>query len=184
MVYIWYICEHVINRFIIETTVQIQSIYQQIWQELAPYWLVLSHLFPARRPIWMSVILYNNTKPSSEFVPKKMIRWRAHYMAMDRSDWPKSCTRAIKECEERLYPNLRSASNCLHSASHKLWVWTKLQRSRAIEQLHASKYGSMAFTVSGPVTYSLWTKIDLEQVVNMFASLHPRKLELENLIFQ
>ena len=27
-------------------------------------------------------------------------------------------------------------------------------------------------------------KIDLEQVVNMFASLHPRKRELQNLIFQ
>ena len=28
----------------------------------APDWLVLSHLLSARRPIWMSVMLYNNTK--------------------------------------------------------------------------------------------------------------------------
>jgi len=49
---------------------------------------------------------YEDDLLSSELVPEEMIRWRAHYMAMDRNDRSKSSGHTIKECDLKLYPNL------------------------------------------------------------------------------
>ncbi|XP_041362001.1 uncharacterized protein LOC121377971 [Gigantopelta aegis] len=128
---------------------------------------------------------YEDGLPSSELIPEEMIRWRAHYMDMDRNDRPQSCSRAIKECDAKLYPNLHvllqivctlpvTSCECEISCSVLRRLNTYMRASMGQERL-----SSLALL---HIHYG--HKIDLEQVVNMFASLHPRKLELQNLIFQ
>jgi len=79
--------------------VQIQSVYQQVWQEKCAR---LTGLVPSalceKADLDVSDVVqqYEDDLPSSELVPEEMISWRAHYMTMDRNGQPKSCSRAIK----------------------------------------------------------------------------------------
>jgi hypothetical protein len=64
---------------------------------------------------------YDDDLPSSEFVPEEMILWRAHYMAMDPNNRPESCSRAIQECDTKVYPKLHVLLQIrLYSVSHKV----------------------------------------------------------------
>ncbi|XP_078371311.1 52 kDa repressor of the inhibitor of the protein kinase-like [Oculina patagonica] len=126
---------------------------------------------------------YNDDLPSPEMFEMELMRWRGRYLAMEPELRPASPAVAIKDCDDDLFPNISillkiactipvTSCECERSASTLRRLNNYMQASMGKERL-----SNLALL---HIHYD--TPVELDTVVNYYAHLHPRRLQLENLL--
>lgn len=130
-----------------------------------------------------AVEVYKDDLPSPELLDLELIRWKAKYQRRRPEECPDTLAAAIKECDATSFPNLWillqiactlpvTSCECERSAS----VLRRL-RNYMRSVMAAERQANLA------LMHIHYTKfIDLDEVVTIFARLHPRRLELDSLI--
>ena len=126
---------------------------------------------------------YSSNMPSPELVDKELLRWKSKYSSVKNECLPLSPSAAIKECDADLYPNLHvllqiactipvTSCECERSASVL----------RRLNNYTRSCMGKERLANLALLHIHYEQIIDVELVVDTFARLHPRRLELDSLI--
>ncbi|XP_078348023.1 52 kDa repressor of the inhibitor of the protein kinase-like [Oculina patagonica] len=126
---------------------------------------------------------YNDDLPSPEMFEMELMRWRGRYLAMEPELRPASPAVAIKDCDDDLFPNISillkiactipvTSCECERSASTLRRLNYYMRASMGKERL-----SNLALL---HIHYD--TPVELDTVVNCYAHLHPRRLQLENLL--
>lgn len=128
--------------------------------------------------------LYAQDLPSPELLQQELSRWKHMHVSKAASDRATTCAKALKECDKLLFPNLYillqlactlpvTSCECERSAS-------TLRRLRNFMRagMTDSRLSSLALM---HIHYQ--HVIDLDAVVQLFAELHPRKLQLSSVLF-
>lgn len=128
--------------------------------------------------------LYTDDLPSSEMLDLEADRWKRKFLAMDPELRPTTCASAIKACDSKTFPNLfillkiactlpvtsceceRSCS-VLRRLSNYMRAMTGQERLSSLALIH--------------IHYD--HDIQVAEVVDRFATLHPRRLEMKNMIY-
>ena len=126
---------------------------------------------------------YNDDLPSPEMFEMELMRWRRRYLAMEPELRPASPAVAIKDCDDDLFPNISillkiactipvTSCECERSASTLRRLNNYMRASMGKERL-----SNLALL---HIHYD--TPVELDTVVNCYAHLHPRRLQLENVL--
>lgn len=132
-----------------------------------------------------AVQLYHDDLPSPELFDEEFSRWRDIHTHKAVDQRPKTCASALKECDSNLYPNISvllriactlpvSSCECERNAS----VIRRL-RNFMRAGMTESRLTSLALM---HIHYQY--HVDLDTVVQLFAELHPRRLQLRSVIFE
>jgi len=130
-----------------------------------------------------AVEVYRHFLPSPELLPLEIRRWRMRYQQKKPTDRPESCATAIKEIDDRDFPNLAvllkiactlpvTSCECERSASvlRRLHSWCRTSMGQ-------DRLASLALM---HVHYD--ETVDLNQVVDIFARKHQRRMQLDHLL--
>ena len=112
-----------------------------------------------------------------------MCRWKSKYSTVPADKLPNSPSEAIKECDAQLYSNIRillqiactlpvTSCECERSASVLWRLMTYMRATMGNERL-----ANLALLHTH---YDQHT--DTDRVIDMYAQMHPRRIELETLI--
>ena len=124
---------------------------------------------------------YTPDLPSPELFPSEMRRWKQRYIKMPCNIRPSSP--AVKDCDADLFPNIHillriictipvTSCECERSASCLRCLNNYMRAS-----MGKSRLSSLALL---HIHYD--HEVDLDEVVDCYARLHPRRLELDSLI--
>lgn len=127
--------------------------------------------------------MYRQDLPSPELVAQEITRWKLRYKKMPADKRPATSSAAIKDCDPVHFPNIRTllqlactlpvtSCECERSASTMRRLNTYMRASMCQERLT-----SLALL---HIHYD--QKFDLNEVVDIYARLHPRRMELDSLI--
>ena len=127
--------------------------------------------------------MYGSDLPSPELFTQELTRWKLKYMKIPCEARPKSPAAAIKECDRDHFPNIIvllqiactlpvTSCECERSASALKRLNTYMRASMGQERL-----SSLALI---HIHYD--QHIDLDAVVDIYARIHPRRLQLDSLI--
>eukprot|EP00731_Ephydatia_muelleri_P013287 Em0007g597a len=118
------------------------------------------------KPSKLSEIIapYQHDLSSPELLEKEMCRWKSKYSTVPADKLPNSPSDAIKECDAKLYPNIR----ILLQIACTLPV-TSCKCERTASVLRRLK------------TYMRAT-MDMDKVIDMYAQMHPTRIELQTLL--
>ena len=130
-----------------------------------------------------AVEMYKDDLPSPELIDQELRRWKFKWEGKSPQAQPSSCAQVIRECDVQLFPNISqllklactlpvTSCECERSASTLRRLSTFMRASMGEERLSALAMIHTHYDMA----------IDLEEVVNIFANLHPRKLELKTLL--
>ncbi|XP_053382761.1 52 kDa repressor of the inhibitor of the protein kinase-like [Mercenaria mercenaria] len=126
---------------------------------------------------------YHDDIPSPGLLQEEYYRWVAHFESHG-DNIPDTCVSALQHCDRALYPNIYvllrlactlpvSSVECERSASclQRLYHYTRTamldERLSSLAMIH--------------IHYSF--RRDISAIIDRFANLHPRKLELKSLIY-
>ena len=127
--------------------------------------------------------MYSNDLPSPELVPQEIKHWKLRYEKMPEDKRPASVASAIKECDPMYFPNLRTL---LQIACTLPVTSCECERSAStLRRLHNYMRASMGqerMTALALMHIHYDSDIDLNEVVNIYAQMHPRRMELEYLV--
>lgn len=126
---------------------------------------------------------YQQDLPSPELIDKEISRWKLKYERMATDVRPNSPAAAIKDCDPTTFPNLRvllqiactlpvTSCECERSAS-------ALRRLRTYTR---ASMGQNRMTSLALIHIHYDQALDVDEVVDIYARLHPRRLELDSLI--
>ena len=126
---------------------------------------------------------YSQDLPAPELLPLELRRWKARYCKISPELRPSTPAEAIKNCDADLFPNLRvllqiactipvTSCECERSASALRRLHNYMRAS-----MGKSRLSSLALL---HIHYD--AEIDLDKVIDCYARLHPRRLELESII--
>ena len=169
-----------LDHIIVELDSQFSAIAQTSTRLLG----LVPSIMCSQHDISEAVELYYDDLPSPELFDQELIRWRDIYVLKAVDQRPKTCASALKECDSNLYPNLSvllriactlpvTSSECECNAS-------------VVHRLHNFMRAGMT---ESPLTSLALMHIyyqhhvDLDTVVQMFAELHPRRLQLTSIVF-
>jgi len=127
--------------------------------------------------------VYVGDLPAAELLDQEVLRWKIRYQKRPADSRPETCSEALRECNPEDFPNIAvllqiactlpvTSCECERSASalRRLHTWTRAtmgqERLSALALIHIHR--------SIPV--------DLDKVVSLFAHMHPRKMELGNIL--
>ncbi|XP_062512482.1 52 kDa repressor of the inhibitor of the protein kinase-like [Corticium candelabrum] len=121
--------------------------------------------------------------PSLELMDAELKRWRNRYMAMLPEKRPYSPAKAIKECDATDFPNISvlltiactipvTSCECERSASALRRLNNYMHASMGEDRLSHLAFLHIHYDVP----------IDLDNVVDYYARLHPRRLELDSVL--
>lgn len=131
-----------------------------------------------------AVELYNDDLPSPELVDQEMIRWRNKFAKVPAEERPTSCAQAIRQCDEKSYPNLYVL---LKIACTLPCTSCACERSfsviRRLRNYMRTSMGQDRLTSLGLMHIHYDMPVDLDKVVDIFASKYPRKLEFKSILF-
>ncbi len=124
--------------------------------------------------------VYHNDLPSPELVPQEVMRWKVRYENMPEEKRPATLAAAMKECDAMYFPNINvllkiactlpvTSCHCEHSASSLRRLSTYNRASMGQERLSSLSLLHMHYD----------KELDLDEVVDTYARLHPRQLELD-----
>ena len=130
-----------------------------------------------------AAVTYAGDLPSPELLQFELEQWKQKYMVISPDKRPLSPAKAIKDCDPDCFPNVYvllkiactipvTSCECERSAS-------------ALRRLNNYMRASMCQTrLSNLALLHIHynTPIDLEKVVDIYARLHPRRLELDSLL--
>ncbi len=130
-----------------------------------------------------AVSMYEQDLPSPELFPLELKRWKNKYMTVPASQRPSSPAQAIKDCDQDLFPNIYvllqiactipvTSCECERSASVLRRLNTYMRAS-----MGKTRLSHLALL---HIHYDM--QVDLDEVVDRYAQLHPRRMELESLI--
>ena len=122
--------------------------------------------------------MYSQDLPSPNLVHLEILRWKLRYATMQADKRPATSAAAIKDCDPGDFPNIRillqlactlpvTSCECKRSASTMKRLNTCMQASMSQQRLTSLHYDQ---------------QIDLDEVVDIYAHLHPRRMELDSLI--
>lgn len=128
---------------------------------------------------------YSSDLPSPELLDEELHRWKFHFSSYAETELPDSVASALKICDPSLYPNIYvllkvgcvlpvTSCECERSASVVRRLNNYMRASQSIERLSGLALMN--------VNYG--EKIDPDEVLDAFAKTHPRKLELNNLLWK
>lgn len=126
---------------------------------------------------------YEADLPSPELFQMELKRWKNRYITMPPRQRPTSPATAIKDCDKAMFPNISvllqiactipvTSCECERSAS-------VLRRLNNYMRASMGK-GRLSDLALLHIHYN--TLIDMDKVVDCFAQLHPRRLELDSLL--
>lgn len=110
-------------------------------------------------------------------------RWKSRYIAMREDLMPSSPAASIKVHDSNLFPNIRVL---LKIACTILMTSCECERStsalrRLNNYMHASMgKGHLSYHALLHILYEM--QVDLDEIVDRYAQLHPSTLELESLV--
>ena len=125
------------------------------------------------------VDMYRDDLPCPQLFPAEFRRWRIKYA--EEEELPGSCATALKQCDEDEFPNIFTllkilstlpATSCERSFSAMRRLNTCMRCT-----MSENRIASLALI---HIHYDM--QIDLEEVVELFATMHPRMVELSNLL--
>ena len=130
--------------------------------------------------------LYTSDLPSPELLDQEADRWKRKFLAIEPESRPTSCASAIKAYDPRTFPNLFvllkiactlpvTSCECEHSCSVFRRLSNYMRASMGQESL-----SSLALL---HIHYDSVSDIDVTKVVDSFAALHPRRVEMTNMIY-
>ena len=130
-----------------------------------------------------AIDMYTQDLPSPELFPPEFRRWKDRYSKIPAELRPSSPAEAIKDCDADFFPNINimlriictipvTTCECERSASalRRLNNYVRASMGKA-------RLSNLALL---HIHYDM--EIDLDQVVDCYARLHPRRLELDSLI--
>lgn len=133
-----------------------------------------------------AVAMYAADLPSPEIAPEEFSDWKAFSMGMGPSDRPDSCRRALLACDPSRFPNVAvllriactlAVTSCECERSNSVLRRLNNYMRSTMDQQRLSALALMH------IHYSF--SIDVNEVVDRFCRLHPRKMEVSaNLISQ
>ena len=132
-----------------------------------------------------TVQLYHDDLPSPELFDQEFSRWKDIYMHKAARHRPTTCAMALKECDNTLFPNL----------SVLLWIVCTLPVTSTECERNASVLRRLRNFMRAGMTENRLTSlalmhihyqhpVDLDTVVQLFAELHPRRLQLTSVVFE
>ncbi len=126
---------------------------------------------------------FESDLPSPKLLGEEVKRWRRHFMSESKATLADTPGSALKACSESFYPNItillriaatlpitsceceRSASSLRRLETYNRASMTEERRSSlALIHIHYNK------------------EVSVDRVIDIFARLHPRKLEFENIL--
>ena len=131
-----------------------------------------------------AVELYHQDLPSPGLFDQEFSRWRDIYMHKAVDQRPKTCAAALKECDANLYPNL---SVLLTIACTLPVTSCECERNASVvRRLHNFMRAGMTesrLTSLALMHIHYQHHVDLDTVVQIFAELQPRRLQLSSIVF-
>lgn len=131
-----------------------------------------------------AVSLYSNDLPSPETVHEEIAQWKEIHKRKPEKERAVSCVQALKECNNILFPNIHTL---LRIACTLPVTSCECERScsvlRRLSNYMRSTMGQDRLTSLALMNIHYAHDIDLDMVVKRFCELHPRRLEMTNLIF-
>ena len=126
---------------------------------------------------------YRDDLPSPELMDAELRRWRNRYMAMPPEKRPCSPAKAIKECDATDFPNI---SDLLTIACTMPVTSCECERSasalRRLNNYMRASMGKDRLSHLSLLHIHYDVQIDLDNVVDYYARLHPRRLELDSVL--
>ena len=130
-----------------------------------------------------ALIKYRDDLPSPELMDAELRHWRNRYMAMLSEKRPCSLAKAIKECDATDFPNISvlltiaciitvTSCECERSASALRRLNNYMRASMVKDRL--SHFALLYIHYDIPR--------DIDNVVDYYARLHPRRLELDSVL--
>lgn len=131
---------------------------------------------------------YSNDLPSPHIFPMELLRWKTYLAAhYTEENMPQTAASAIKVCDKTYFPNIFVL---LQLASTFPVTSCECERSfSALRRLHNFTRASMGQSRLSNLAllhihYDDCAAIDIDCAINQFANLHPRRMELNNIIYQ
>ena len=171
----------------------LDHIIQEIENQFSPMAQTASKLLglvPAvicERDIDMTEVvqLYRNDMPSPELFTQEHTRWKIRYLAKAASERPSSCARALADYDKDLYPNTYTllqiactlpvtSCECERNAS-------TLRRLRNFMRAGMSENRLTSLALMH-IHYD--HEVNLDTVLDLFAELQPRRLQLRSVLFE
>lgn len=127
--------------------------------------------------------MYEGDLPSPELLEMELTRWKNRYMSMSPDERPSTPAKAIKDCDCESFPNIFillqiactlpvTSCECERSAS----------ALRRLNNYMRASMGKSRLSHLALLHIHYNTPIDLDKVVDIYAELHPRRLELDSLL--
>ena len=123
---------------------------------------------------------YSSDMPSPELVDKELLRWKSKYSSVKNECLPSSPSAAIKECDADLYPVLLQIACTIPVTSCECERCASVLRR--LNNYMRSCMGKERLANLALLHIHYEQIIDVELVVDTFARLHPRRLELDSSI--
>ncbi|XP_019643005.1 PREDICTED: 52 kDa repressor of the inhibitor of the protein kinase-like [Branchiostoma belcheri] len=126
---------------------------------------------------------YEDDLPSPELFPMELYRWKNHFLSDPPESRPASPAEAIKRCDNTMFPNI---SVLLKIACTLPVTSCECERSasalRRLNNYMRASMGKQRLSNLALMHIHYDKDINLDRVVDCFAQLHPRRLELDSLL--
>ena len=136
-----------------------------------------------RQPDFTDVLeLYEDDLPSPQLFVTEQMGWKEYWSKKEPSELPNTCAKSLKVCDRLFYPNIfvllqlictipATSCECERSAS-------------ALRRLHTFNRACMTeerLSSLALIHIHYQKNIDLDEVVDIFSNLHPRRIQLDHL---
>ena len=129
------------------------------------------------------VEVYHDDLPSPELLELEIMRWKSKYSDVPYDKLPSSPSSAIKDCDTEIYPNIRIllqlACTIPVTSCECEWSASALRR---LNNYMRSSMGKERLANLALLHIHYEQQINVESVIDMFASFHPRRMEMESLM--
>ena len=126
--------------------------------------------------------MYRDDLPSPQLFPAEFRRWRIKYA--EEEELAGSCATALKQCDEDAFPNifplLKILSTLPVTSCECERSFSAMRRLNTYMRCTMSENRLMPLALMH-IQYEM--QIDLEEVVELFATMHQRMLELSNFLW-
>ena len=130
-----------------------------------------------------AVALYQDDLPSPEVIHQELKRWKLKWQAKSSHQRPSSCASAIKECDVMMYPNIFkllkiactlpvTSCECERSASTLRRLNTFMRSSMGEDRMSSLALIHTHYDMA----------LDLDEAVDLYSKMHPRRLELMSVL--
>ena len=129
-----------------------------------------------------AVNTYTDDLPSPELFKMELTGWRSRYLAMEPQLKPASPAVAIKDCDAALFSNISVLFQIATTIPVTSCKWERSASTlRRLNIYMLASIGKDRLSHLTLLHIHCTTPVDLDTVVDCYARLHPRRLQLENL---